>query len=119
MKIRQEMVSNAHVLQRIFSFKPAEDNNTFVNHKRADFLGELRSPYLFIWKKCLNNPSRNPWKNLFCFHFLKGFCLEAECKFSLMKLNKETEKIRDVTKSLSDVCKVDIYKDFLKLFFLL
>ena len=36
-----------------------------------------------------------------------------------MKLNKETEKIRDVTESLSDVCKVDIYKDFLKLFFLL
>ena len=36
-----------------------------------------------------------------------------------MKLNKETEKIRDVTKSLSDVCKVDIYKDFLKLFFLI
>ena len=36
-----------------------------------------------------------------------------------MKLNKETEKIRDATKSLSDVCKVDIYKDFLKLFFLL
>ena len=35
-----------------------------------------------------------------------------------MKLNKETEKIRDVTKSLSDVCKVDIYKDFLKLFFI-
>ena len=34
-----------------------------------------------------------------------------------MKLNKETEKIRDVTKSLYDVCKVDIYKDFLKLFF--
>ena len=30
-------------------FKPAEDNNTFVNHKWADFLWELRSPYLFIW----------------------------------------------------------------------
>ena len=35
-----------------------------------------------------------------------------------MKLNKETEKIRDVTKSFYYVCKVDIYKDFLKLFFI-
>ena len=35
-----------------------------------------------------------------------------------MKLNKETEKIRDVTKTLYDVCEVDIYKDFLKLFFI-
>ena len=35
----------------------------------------------------------------------------------LAELNKEkTEKIRDVTKSLYDICKVYIYKDFLKLF---
>ena len=35
----------------------------------------------------------------------------------LAELNKKkTEKIRDVTKSLYDICKVYIYKDFLKLF---
>ena len=35
-----------------------------------------------------------------------------------MKLNKEeTEKIGEVTNSLYDFCKVDIYKDFLKLFY--
>ena len=34
----------------------------------------------------------------------------------MLKLNKEkTKKIRDVTKPLYDICKVDIYKDFLKL----
>ena len=34
------------------------------------------------------------------------------------KLNKvKSEKIRDVTRSLYDVCKADIYKDFLKLFY--
>ena len=42
----------------------------------------------------------------------QSFYLER-CKFSLMKLNKEeTQKIRDVTNSLYDVC-----KDFLNLFY--
>ena len=37
-----------------------------------------------------------------------------------LKLNKEeTEKIKTVSESLYDVCKVNIYKDFLKLFILL
>ena len=42
------------------------------------------------------------------FLFLKS--LLQKCKLSSLKLNKEeTEKIRDVTKSQCDVCKVDIY----------
>ena len=36
----------------------------------------------------------------------------------MLKLNKEkTKKIRDVTKPLYDICKVDIYKDFHKLYY--
>ena len=38
----------------------------------------------------------------------------------MLKLNKEkTKKIRDVTKPLYDICKVDIYKDFLKLYYVI
>ena len=51
------------------------------------------------------------------FLFSKVFYLE-KYKFYSLKLNKEkTEKIRDVTKSLYDICKVEIHKDFLKLFY--
>ena len=50
------------------------------------------------------------------FLFLESFYSE-KCKFSSLKLNeKKSEKIRDVTKSLYDVCKVDIYKNFLKFY---
>lgn len=44
--------------------------------------------------------------------------IQRSANFSSLKLIKEkTEKIRDVTKYLYDVCKVDNYKDFLKLFY--
>ena len=56
-----------------------------------------------------------PFEHILIFLFLERFYLE-KCKFSMLKLNKDkTKKIRDVTKPLYDICKVDIYKDFLKL----
>ena len=56
-----------------------------------------------------------PFEDFVIFLFLQRFYLE-KCKFSMLKSNKEkTKKIRDVT-NLYDICKVDIYKDFLKLY---
>ena len=54
-----------------------------------------------------------PFEDCVIFLFLESFYLE-KWKFYSLKLNKEkTENIRDVTKSLYDIYKVDIYKDFL------
>ena len=71
----------------------------------------------YIWNKKVSSQSfHTPFEDFVTFLFLESFYLE-KWKFNSLKLNKEkTEKIRDVTKSLCDICKVDIYKDFLKLF---
>ena len=54
-----------------------------------------------------------PFEDCVIFLFLESFYLE-KWKFYSLKLNKEkTENIRDVTKSLYDIYKVDIYNDFL------
>ena len=54
-----------------------------------------------------------PFEDFVIFLFLESFYLE-KWKFYSLKLNKEkTENIRDVTKSLYDIYKVDIYNDFL------
>ena len=95
-------------------------NNTFVNRKCTDYLWKLRSPYLYIWKNKLSSESfHTPFEDILILLFLERFYLE-KCKFSLLKLNKEkTKRIRDVTKPLYDICKVDIYKDFLKLYYVI
>ena len=90
-----------------------------VNPKCTDYLLlEVRSGYLYIWNKKVSSESfQKPFENFVIFLFLESFYSE-KCKVFSLKLNKEkSEKIRDVTKSLYDVCKVDIYKDFLKLFY--
>ena len=60
---------------------------------------------------------QKPFEDFVTFLFLETFYSE-KYKFSSLKLNNEkSEKIRDVTKSLYDVCKIDFYNDFLKLFY--
>ena len=60
--------------------------------------------------------SRTLIEDFVIFLFLESVYLE-ECKCSSLEFSKEkTEKIRDGTKSLSDVCSVAIYKDVFKFF---
>ena len=50
------------------------------------------------------------------FLFLESFYVE-KCNSSSLELNKgKTEKIGEATKSLYDVCKSNIYKDFFKVY---
>ena len=71
----------------------------------------------YIWNKKVSSESFHTlFEDFVIFLFLESFYPE-KWKFYWLNLNKEkTEKIRDVTKSLYDICKVSIYKDFLKLF---
>ena len=50
------------------------------------------------------------------FLFLEGF-LFREIQILFAEVKEKTEKIRGVTKSLYDICKFEIHKDFLKLFY--
>ena len=68
----------------------------------------------YRWNKKVSSQSfHTPFEDFVIFLFLESFYLE-KWKFYSLKLNKEkTENIRDVTKSLYDIYKVDIYNDFL------
>ena len=70
--------------------------------------------HLYIWNNNVSSESFRKYFKVFVIFLFLEILLE-KCKLYSLKLNKEeTEKIKDVTKSLYDVCKVDIYKDFLK-----
>ena len=66
----------------------------------------------YIWNKKVSSESFHTlFEDFVIFLFLESFYPE-KWKFYSLNLNKEkTEKIRDVTKSLYDICKVYIYKD--------